>query len=106
MTDEIITMIKEAEAEGAALKEAATLSASKTVLEAEAVADKKAEDSENFCRAYRETQVKLAEAEAQKAYDSTLETSLKNAKAYAQKALEKADDEVAKIVGRIVSGNR
>ena len=106
MTDEIITMIKQAEAEGVALKEAAIVCASKTVSNAETQAEKTLAEAEEFCRSYRETQTKLAEMDAQKAYEATLEESLKSARLYAEKAFSKAEDEVAKIVGRVVSGSR
>ncbi len=106
MTDELMEQIKRAEEEGAGLKSAATLNASKTVSEAELKAEKTAKDSEEFCRAYKETQTSLAQAQAEREYAAAIEKSRADAKAYAQKSLEHTEMEVSKIVGRMISGNR
>lgn len=106
MTDEIIVKIKEAEAEGLRLKAEATDLATKMIATAEDKAERIQNDSDDFCKSYRETQQKNAEWKAQEAYEKAMKKSREDAEKYARDAKEKAHSVVGEIVGRILSGNR
>jgi hypothetical protein len=63
------------------------------------------QSSAEVCRAYSDTQLKNARAEAETRYAETLETECKKARAYCAEMLKNADDIVSGIVGRIVGGD-
>jgi len=67
MTEEIIKSITEAEARAAKIKESAFAQAAEIAAKAEERAFEIEKSSEEVCRAYRETQLKAAEADAEKA---------------------------------------
>lgn len=106
MTDEIIRSITEAESAAAEIKAAANVRAAEIAAQAEARAAEIEKSSEEVCKAYRETQAKAAEADAEKAYLSALAEKRAEAKAYADRLLENAELPVSKIVGRITGGDR
>ena len=105
MTEEMIRSIKDAETQGAELKAAAEIRAAQIVADAEKQAARTESSSEEVCKAYRETQLKSARAEAETRYQSTLKAKEKESREYCAKVLEKADENVRAIVRRIVSGD-
>ena len=66
MTEEIIKSITEAEARAAKIKESAFAQAAEIAAKAEERAFEIEKSSEEVCRAYRETQLKAAEAQNSK----------------------------------------
>lgn len=66
MTEEIIKSITEAEEKATDMKTAAYARAAEIAAQAEIRAAEIARSSEEVCKAYRETQLKAAEADAQK----------------------------------------
>lgn len=105
MTEEIIKSITEAETRAAKIKESAFAQAAEIAAKAEARAFEIESSSEEVCRAYRETQLKAAEADAEKAYLSALAQKREEARGYADRLLENIELPVSKIVGRI-TGDR
>lgn len=106
MTEEIIKSITEAEARAAKIKESAFAQVAEIAAKAEERAFEIEKSSEEVCRAYRETQLKAAEADAEKAYLSALAQKREEAKQYADRLLENTELPVSRIVGRITGGNR
>lgn len=64
-----------------------------------------AKSSEEVCKAYRETQLKAAEADAQKKYLAALAEKRAEAEAYAARLLENTELPVSKIVRRVCGGD-
>ncbi|MBQ8685094.1 MAG: hypothetical protein IJ514_02860 [Clostridia bacterium] len=106
MTEEMIKTITQAEEQAAEKKRAAIEQAATIVANAEAQAARTERSSDEVCKAYRESQLKSAKAEADKRYQETLEEREKAARAACASILKNADGSVSKIVERIVSGNR
>ncbi len=106
MTEEIINAITEAESEAVRIGDRAREEAAAILSRAEVRAAEIEKSSEEVCRAYRDTQRKAAEAEAEKAYRSALAEKGEDARRYADRLLESTGDFVGKIVGRIVRGDR
>lgn len=106
MTEEIVKSITEAEEKAAEIKRIAQETAAKILADAEKNAARTESSSAEICKAYTETQIKTAKAEAENRYISTLETELQNAKKYCAQILEKSEIAVNDVVGRITSGNR
>ena len=88
MTEEIIKSITEAEEKATDMKTAAYARA-EIAAQAETRAAEIAKSSEEVCKAYRETQLKAAEADAQKKYLAALAEKRAEAEAYAARLLEK-----------------
>ena len=105
MTEEMIKKITDAEEQGALLKEKATEKATLLLSEAERQVARTLQSSAEVCRAYSETQLKNARAEADIRYAETLETERKKARAYCAEMMKSADGYVSGIVGRIVGGD-
>ena len=105
MTEEMIKRITDAEEQGALLKEKATEKAALLLSDAERQAARTLQSSAEVCRAYSETQLKNARAEADIRYAETLESERKKARAYCAEMLKNADGNVNAIVGRIVGGD-
>lgn len=105
MTEDIIKSITEAEAQAAELKAEALKKAAEIAVRAEARASELEKTSEEVCKAYRETQLKAAEADAEKEYFRTLVERRAEAEKYASRLLEQTELPVSGIVGRITSGN-
>ena len=95
MTEEIIQSITQAEAQAAEIKKAAQEKAAR-----------EEKMSEEVCKAYRETQIKNAETQAQADYDAALQSTRKQAREYCARIMDGAKPSVSKIVGRIVRGDR
>ncbi len=106
MKDEIVKAITQAEETAAELKRAAIERAAEIVDEATKRAEQIEATAKEVCAAYRESQIKNTQAEAERAYDETLAQNEKEAKEYCTKVLESADSVIGGIVGRIISGNR
>ncbi|MBQ8322390.1 MAG: hypothetical protein IJX91_00310 [Clostridia bacterium] len=105
MTEEMLKSITEAEARASAIKNAAYEKAAALVAEAEKQAARTEQSSAEVCKAYAETQVKNARAEAERRFEISVKTEEKQAREYCAQALENAEDCIGKIVGRIVGGN-
>ena len=71
--------------------------------EAKAIRDEKT--SAEVCKAYADTQLKVAKAEADKRYAETVAEEERKARAYCAEALKNANDEINEIVGRIIGGD-
>ena len=106
MTEELIATVAEAEAKTKRMKVDAEVEAARILAQAETEASRTGETSAQVTKAYAETQIRNAQAEAQARYDKTVSDANKSAKIYCANALECADDTIARIVGRIVNGNR
>lgn len=105
MTEEIIKAITEAEAQGAKIRSDAMEKAAQIVAAAEAQAAREEKTSAEVCKAYADTQIKVAKADADKSYAETVDSEERKARAYCAEALKNADDEVSEIVGRIIRGD-
>jgi len=106
MTEDIIKSITEAESAAAEIKESALRQAAEIAARAEARSAEIEKSTEEVCKAYRESQIKAAEADAEKAYLAALDEKGAEAKNYADRLLENIEIPVSKIVGRIIGGNR
>ena len=105
MTEEIIKSITEAEEKATDMKTAAYARAAEIAAQAEIRAAEIARSSEEVCKAYRETQLKGAEADAQKKYLAALAEKRAEAEAYAARLLENTELPVSKIVRRVCGGD-
>ncbi len=106
MKDEIVKSITQAEETAAELKRTAMERATEIVDEAVKRAEQIENTAKEVCAAYRESQIKNAQAEAERAYGEMLAQNEEDAKEYCTKVLEGADSVIGGIVGRIISGNR
>lgn len=106
MTVEMIQAITDAEQKAAEMKRAATDKSAQILADAE----EKAASSEKACaerlKAYRETELKNAKADAEIRYTETLNAAQKDAREYCANILKNAESCVSEIVGRIVRGDR
>ena len=105
MREDVIQSITEAEAQATAIRQDATEKASQIIAEAEDKATRAVQSSAEVCRAYSETQIKNAHAEAECRYKETLDAESKKAREYCAEILKNANDIVNEIVGRIVRGD-
>ena len=103
MTEEIIKSITASEAQ--ASERRAYERAAEIASEAEVRAAEIAKSSEEVCKAYRETQLKNAEAEAERQYCATLAKKRAEAEAYAARLMDGLELPVSKIVRRICDGD-
>ena len=87
------------------MKTAAYARAAEIAAQAEIRAAEIARSSEEVCKAYRETQLKAAEADAQKKYLAALAEKRAEAEAYAARLLENTELPVSKIVRRVCGGD-
>ena len=107
MTQDIIATIKEAEEQAAAQKNAAIEKKNAMISQAEERAAEIEKTSAEVCKAYRETQLKAAEVEAEKAYRDEMERQGKLSKEYTERMIaECAESYAEKVVGRLFGGNR
>lgn len=105
MTEEIIRSIAEAESKAVEIRNRASEEAAATAARAEIRAAEIEKSSEEVCKAYRETQLKAAEADAEKEYRAALSEKGEEARRYAERLLEGTDIFVSRIVGRITRGD-
>ena len=105
MTEEIIKSITQAEEKAAEIKRAATEKAATVIAEATESATNTENAAVEVCRAYKESQIKGAYAEAERAYTETVTKNTEAAKSYCAKALAEADTVIGEIVGRIIRGD-
>jgi vacuolar-type H+-ATPase subunit H len=106
MTEEIIKSITEAEAQAVQIKADAQKKAAEIIALADSRAAEIEKSSEEVCKAYRETQLKAAEADAEKKYLETLAEKKAESERYASAVSAKLELPVTKIVGRVTSGDR
>ena len=105
MTEEIIKSITASEAQASERKARAYERAAEIASEAEVRDAEIAKSSEEVCKAYRETQLKNAEAEAERQYCATLAKKRAEAEAYAARLMDGLELPVSKIVRRICDGD-
>ena len=105
MTEEIIKNITDAEAQAAQIKREAQERAAAIIAAATERAARLETSSAEVCKAYRESQMKTALADAEREYAQTLGVKTREAKEYCEKALQNSEVSVAEIVGRIVGGD-
>ena len=106
MTEEIIKLITEAENKAAEIRRLAEERAADILAQAQLQADRSKQSSEDVCKAYRETQIKLAHEDAEKQYAETIAIKTRDSQKYcAQIMQEKSEKAISEIVGRITSGN-
>ena len=105
MTEEIIKSITASEAQASERKARAYERAAEIASEAEVRAAEIAKSSEEVCKAYRETQLKNAEAEAERQYCATHAKKRAEAEAYAARLMDGLELPVSKIVRRICDGD-
>lgn len=105
MTEEIVKSITEAEEKAAQIKRDALDRSAQIVAEATAKAACTESSATEVCKAYRETQIKNAHAEAERLYNETVENKQAEAKEYCTRVLEGADSVIGNIVGRIIGGD-
>ena len=105
MTEEIIKSITQAEETAAEIKRVATEKAAAIIAEATERAANTESAAVEVCRAYKESQIKAAHAEAESAYTETVTKNTESAKSYCAKALAESDSVIGNIVGRIIRGD-
>jgi len=103
--ENMIQAITEAEEKAAAMKADATLRAETIVAEAERKAAETEKNARAVCKAYTTTQMKLALQNAEAQYTADVAKAAADAKAKSQTIMQNVDATVARIVGRIVSGD-
>ena len=106
MTKEFLQSIAVAEAEAERIKADALEEAARITANAESEAAGTEKSSEEVLKKYRETQLKIAQSDAEKAYFAALKENGEKAKNYADERLKETELSVSRIVGRIVGGNR
>lgn len=106
MTEEIIQAIKLAEAQAQEIKREAENRAHVLVADAESEATRVKDTAREVCKAYADSALKNAKAEAERRYNDALLAREKTAREYCAKVLQNADTAVSEIVGRVLSGNR
>ena len=103
--ENIIQAITEAEAKAAEIKLSATQRAAEIVADAEQKAAETEKNAREVCKAYRATQTRLAVQEAEVQYAKVIAEKSADAKAQSEEQMKNVGGVVAKIVGRIVSGD-
>ena len=103
--EDIIKAITQAEEQGAKIKGVATEKAAQIIATAEGRATQEEKTSAEVCKAYADSQLKLAKADAEQRYEETVSRETAKAREYCAEALKNADDEVSEIVGRIIGGD-
>ena len=103
--ENMIQAITEAEEKAAAIKAEATARADAIVADAEKRASEREKSAREVCKAFRATQMKLALQKADEQYAADVAKVTADAKASSEKIMQNVDSTVAKIVGRIVSGD-
>ncbi len=97
--------ITEAEEKAAVIKQAAQDRAAVIVEEAEKKASETEKNARDVCKAYTGTQNARAAHEAQTKYDAIVAEKAAIAKADSEEKMKDVDAVVARIVGRIISGD-
>lgn len=105
MTEEIIKSITQAEEKAAEIKRVATEKAATIIAEATEKAANTEGAAVDVCRAYKESQIKGAHAEAERADAETIAKNTDAAKSYCANAFAEADAVIGDIVGRIIRGD-
>lgn len=106
MTEDIIKSITQAESQASQIKKEAQEKATAIVAGATSRASEIETAGAQLCKSYRETQIKKAQENAEKEYQTSIRVKTEEAKAYCEDSLKNAEASIGKIVGRIVSGNR
>ncbi len=103
--ENMIQAITEAEEKAAAIKAEAMQRAEAIIAEAERKAADTEKSARDVCKAFRATQTKLAVQKADEQYAADVAKVSAEAKANSEKIMKNVNSTVAKIVGRIVSGD-
>ena len=104
MKTELIATITDAERQAAQEKERAAAQADRLVKDAESKAKNALSASADVCKAFFETQIRLATAQSEKRYAEELKQAGEAAEARSREALKNADVSVSGIVQRVVYG--
>ena len=104
MKTELIETITDAERQAAQEKERAAAQADLLVKEAEDRAKNTLSASADVCKAYSETQLRLAASQCEKRYAEELKKARAEAEETAKEALKNAEISVSGIIKRIVDG--
>ncbi len=102
---ELVKLITEAEAAGSEEKRLAAAQAAKIVEDAETQAAAKEKTTQEVCKAFRETQIKAADAEVQAVYEKAVAEKEAEAKEACLKILQSVEAQISRIVGRVTSGD-
>ena len=105
MTETVIKMITQKEAEAAEIKAEAVKEAALIASTAAAQIKKIEKDAEESAKAYRQKVISQAEEESEIEYGKTLEKSASEAKAYCESLLPDTDRFIGEIVRRICRGD-
>jgi hypothetical protein len=103
--ENMIQAIKEAEEKAAATKQAANMRASEILTLAEKKAAETEKTAREVCKAYKSSQARIAVEAAEAEYASVIAQKSAEAKAKSEEQMENVGATVARIVGRIVSGD-
>ena len=106
MNAQIIEAIKAAEKQAAYEKESAVAQSELLQREAEVRAKNTLSASAGVCKAYAETQMRLANAQSEKRYGEEIEKAKKLAAEQVKNAADDSEISVSKIVQRILSGEK
>ncbi len=104
MNTQIIEAIKTAEKQAAYEKESAVAQSELLQREAEVRAKSSLAANAGVCKAYAETQIRLANAQSEKRYGEEIEKAKKLAAEQVRKAAKESEISVSKVVQRIVNG--
>ena len=106
MTEEMLKSITVAEEKATEIRQQANDRAAEIVASAELQATRSKQSSAEVCKAYKETQLKLVQEDAQQVYDQILAENTRKAEAYCLGVFQQnAAVNVQQIVRRIVSGD-
>ena len=105
MTENIVKSITQAEEQASQIKHEALERASAIVAQATESASATEREAAEQCRAYKETELKRAQADGEKSYSETVQKNEDSAKAYCAKVLENASTVIGGVVGRIIRGD-
>ena len=106
MNAQIIEAIKDAEKQADYEKESAVAQSELLQREAEVLAKNTLTANAGVCKAYSETQLRLANAQSEKRYGEEIEKAKKLALEQVKSAAENSEISVSRIVRRIVEGEK
>lgn len=106
MEKTLIEKIKDAEKEAAEEKEQYVKEAERLISEAEENAKRSLETNAEVCKAYYETQIRLANVNSEKAYKEEIKRVQEECASAVENAVKSAATEVSGIVDRIIGGEK
>ena len=102
----MIQAITDAEARALQIKNEAAQKAEAVIFAAHEQAASLKTSSEEVLKAYKDTQLSTAKAQAEVLYGEEISKAKKNAQNYCAEVLQNAEVAITDIVGRVVRGNR